>query len=271
MNVLYKYTENRYKLQVQRDFKKKEKTKVKYDTPITDLKELQRIQISRIKRMIYEYSFCNDFKFFGTITIDSKVCDRYNLEECFKILRKTINQMKNKYKWKKDDFRYLIICEKHVDGAFHFHGLFSEVLENDLYINNNLYLSSSYFDRCGKINSWSIIDNKEACACYIQKYIIKDFVKTINGTTYICSRGLKRAEKFYIENLEHFEDFSGFDYENDFVKSKDINLFTDKDLTFYLTFYANYYEPVVYRKTNLGNFVKNLLTNKKNNNILNIT
>lgn len=180
MNVLYKYSDLRYKLQVQRDRKENtHKSKVKYNETLTSREELDRIQISRTKRMIYEYSFCNDFKFFGTITIDENNCDRYSLNECFSLLRKTINQMKNKYHWKRDDFRYLIICEKHEDGAFHFHGLFSDVLENDLYINNNNYLSSNYFDRCGKINSWSIIENKEACACYIQKYITKDFIKSI--------------------------------------------------------------------------------------------
>lgn len=93
----------------------------------------------------------------------------------------------------------------------------------------------------------------------------------MGGSTYICSRGLKRAEVYKIENVESFTDFVGFDFENDFVKTKNINLLYDKDLAFYLTFYANYDDSVCFRKTTFEYFIRNLLTNKLNNDTLRVT
>ena len=75
--------------------------------------------LSRAKRMIREYSLCNDFQYFFTSTVNSELADRYSLSECQKNIRKIMKSIKRKNK----DFIYLFITEKHKDGAFHFHSL----------------------------------------------------------------------------------------------------------------------------------------------------
>lgn len=76
-------------------------------------------------------------------------------------------------KAKNHDFKYLFITEQHRDGAFHFHGLCTDL---KLYNNTYGYLSSKDFDRLG-FNSFSPIISKEKVANYITKYITKHCVK----------------------------------------------------------------------------------------------
>lgn len=95
----------------------------------TDKEEVNRISLSRTRRNIRELALCNDFEYFCTITVNSAKCDRYSLDEVQDNLRKCLRNIRNN----SDDFKYLILTEKHKDGAFHFHGLMSGV--SDLYVN----------------------------------------------------------------------------------------------------------------------------------------
>ena len=118
------------------------------------------------------------------------------------------------YKRKNKDFIYLIIFEKHKDGAYHLHGLLGG-LGLDLYKNNNGYLSLYDFEELG-FNSLSVIKDKIKVSSYITKYITKDFVKTSSGYSYFHSKDLKFAKRFYLDDF----DFSNLKlkFENDFVK-----------------------------------------------------
>lgn len=83
----------------------------------TDKKEVERISLSRTRRSIRELALCNDFEYFCTITVNSSKCDRYSLDEVQDNLRKCLRNIRNS----SNNFKYLIITEKHKDGAFHFH------------------------------------------------------------------------------------------------------------------------------------------------------
>lgn len=83
----------------------------------TDKKEVERISLSRTRRNIRELALCNDFEYFCTITVNSAKCDRYSLDEVQDNLRKCLRNIRNN----SNNFKYLIITEKHLDGAFHFH------------------------------------------------------------------------------------------------------------------------------------------------------
>lgn len=83
----------------------------------TDKKEVERISLSRTRRNIRELALCNDFEYFCTITVSSAKCDRYFLDEVQDNLRKCLRNIRNS----SNNFKYLIITEKHKDGAFHFH------------------------------------------------------------------------------------------------------------------------------------------------------
>lgn len=182
----------------------------------TDKKEVERISLSRTRRNIRELALCNDFEYFCTITVNSAKCDRYSLDEVQDNLRKCLRNMRNS----SEDFKYLIITEKHLDGAFHFHGVMSGVSDL-LYSNKFGYLSCSKLDVLG-FNTFSKIESLEKVANYILKYISKDCVKNSKNQVYICSRGLKKAERSELNtNINNIIEFS---YSNDFVDILDFDV-----------------------------------------------
>lgn len=181
----------------------------------TDKKEVDRISLSRTRRNIRELALCNDFEYFCTMTVNSAKCDRYSLDDVQDNLRKCLRNIRNS----SDNFKYLIITEKHKDGAFHFHGLMSGL--SDLYINKFGYLSCSKLDVLG-FNSFSEIQSLEKVANYILKYITKDCVKNSKNQIYISSRGLKKAERSELNT--NINNDIHFTYSNDFVDILDFDV-----------------------------------------------
>lgn len=182
---------------------------------ITDKKEVERISLSRTRRNIRELALCNDFEYFCTITVNSAQCDRYSLDEVQDNLRKCLRNIRNN----SNNFKYLIITEKHLDGAFHFHGLMSNI--SDLYVNRFGFLSNSKLDVLG-FNSFSKIESLEKVANYILKYISKDCVKNSKNQVYISSRGLKKAERSELNT--NINNDIAFTYYNDFVNILDFDV-----------------------------------------------
>lgn len=181
--------------------------KEKLDIKITDDEEIERISKSRTKQKIKELALCNDFKYFYTQTLKD---NRYDLEN----FKKVIQEKFKAYKRKNKDFIYIIIYEKHKDGAFHLHGLIGGV-GNDLYINNNGYYSLAFFEELG-FNSISAIKDKEKTSSYITKYITKDIIKTDSNMSYFHSKGLKFAKRTKFDDFN----YSNLDltFENDYIK-----------------------------------------------------
>lgn len=136
-----------------------------------DKSECERVSLSRSRRFIREISLCNNFTHFVTLTVNKEMCDRYNIDVCQEHLR---HILKN-YKKLHSDFKYILITEKHKDGAFHFHGLMKGL--GELYTNSQGYLSCKYFDDRLGFNSFSLIKDYNKCCNYITKYITKDCVK----------------------------------------------------------------------------------------------
>lgn len=96
------------------------------------------------------------------------------------------------------DMKYLIIPEQHKDGAWHFHALlsgFKGTMRDSRHTSATgrpVYNITSY--RSG-FSTAVHIDDREAVAYYVTKYITKDFVKQFNQRRFFCSRNLKRPVK----------------------------------------------------------------------------
>lgn len=183
--------------------------------------EVKRCSLSRTKRNIRELALCNDFKYFVTLTVNSVMCDRYSLD----IVQDRLKKCLKKIKRNNSDFKYLFITEKHKDGAFHFHGLCNEF--NDLYTNDNGYLSSHIFNDEIGFNSFSKIKDYSKCCNYITKYITKDCIKNSHNQIYISSRGLKKATREEFDYIDFKPTF-----ENDYCSVKDFRLtdYTSSDI-----------------------------------------
>lgn len=212
---LYNYNDNNFRIVKIKSCKNSGFEEIKKKNTFIDLnsEEVQRCSLSRTKRNIRELALCNNFEYFATFTVNSEKCDRYTLNNVQDEIKKILHKIKRKNK----DFAFLIITEKHKDGAFHFHGLIKGI--TDLYINENGYLSSKIFtDELG-FNSFSKIKDYTKCCNYITKYITKDCIKNSHNQIYISSRGLKKAIKEEFQNIDFIPSFT-----NDYVSIKDFTL-----------------------------------------------
>lgn len=208
---IYYYNDNTFRIVCNKYTKEKGFEEVKnYIDFLGDEEETKRTSLSRTKRNIREIALCNNFTHFATLTVSDQN-KRYSLEKVQAQLKYIIQE---KIRRKNKDFRYIFITEKHKDGAYHFHGLVSDL---PLYTNNNGYLSNKAFD-CLGFNSFSVIKDYNKCCNYITKYITKDCVKNSSNQIYISSRGLKKAEKYEIKPIS-----IDWKYENDFCKVADYN------------------------------------------------
>ena len=178
--------------------------------------------VTRARTRVFELAICNDFEYFITLTINKEKLDRYELKEYIKKLGQFIRNYRRDFEV---NIQYLLIPEKHKDGAWHMHGLVKGIPKEHLHKNEHGYLDwQEYKDKFGYC-SIDKIKNKEAVSKYITKYIRKSF-DTDRGITekesklYYSSRGLKRPEKIKEGTLNgHHLDKIPFEYENDYVRT----------------------------------------------------
>lgn len=224
---LYNYNNNNFRIVKIKSCRNSGFEEIKKKDSFIDVNsdEVKRCSLSRTKRNIRELALCNDFEYFATFTVNSEKCDRYTLNDVQDKIKKLLHKIKRKNK----DFAFLIITEKHKDGAFHFHGLIKGI--TDLYINDNGYLSSMIFDNELGFNSFSKIQDYTKCCNYITKYITKDCIKNSHNQIYISSRGLKKAIKEEFNNIDFIPTFT-----NEYVSIKDFTLdsLSNEDLLYFI-------------------------------------
>jgi len=174
--------------------------------------------ISRAKNKVFEYSFCNEFEYFVTLTIDAKKYSRDDLKTYYKDFGKFLN---NYNSYNKTKVQYIFIPERHKDGNWHMHGLVKGILPKHLEVNEHGYLDwFHYRNKFGYI-SLDPIRNQEACSKYITKYVNKnlaDSIKEVNAHMYYVSKGLNKAVEVKRGTLS--DNSIPFDFENDYVKIK---------------------------------------------------
>lgn len=180
-----------------------------------DVISSSEVSISRTKRNIRRICLSNNFEYFATWTIDSKLCDRFHLENCIDEMRKHLKAFHRKY----NSFKYIYIIETHKNGAFHFHGLVKGIPVDELkkyskgekynipkYIYDSVEKGAeifhcSFFDSRLGFNTFSKIKSYTKCCNYIIKYISKDFVKTKENQIYFCSRGLSKGLHYEVSHI----------------------------------------------------------------------
>lgn len=194
--------------------------------------------VTRARTKVFDLAICNDFEYFITLTINKEKLDRYELKEYIKKLGQFIRNYRRDYE---ADVQYLLIPEKHKNGAWHMHGLIKGIPKEQLKLftledklpyrlrelimeGRKIYNWEKYVEKFG----WCTLEtvrNKEAISKYITKYVRKSF-DTDRGITekesklYYCSRGLKRPKKKKEGTLngDHLDKIP-FKYENDYVRT----------------------------------------------------
>lgn len=163
--------------------------------------------MKRAQDKVLEIALVNEFKYFVTLTISPKECDRASPEEISKKLKKWLsNQVQ------RNNIQYLIIPEYHKDHkSIHFHGLMTgdlDLKDSGLETKPN---SDGEIKKIYNINNWTLgystaIDltgSVVAVSHYIVKYITKGTEKILGNVYYAGGKDLQREVPTTYE-IEHF-------------------------------------------------------------------
>lgn len=196
--------------------------------------------LSRAKQTVREYALCNPWDYWCTFTIDPQKYDRYNLDKYFRDFAKFLNNY-NSYKCPQEyKVKYLFVPEQHEDGAWHMHGFIKGIKPQDLYINQNGYLSWKQYDRKFGFISMDKIKDQERASSYILKYMTKDKDKNVTELhrhSYYCSQGLERAAELF-RGHAHFKGIWDWEHEDGYVKVKNLDVRKD-NISDYMEIYEH--------------------------------
>lgn len=145
----------------------------------------------RARAAVREIALCNRFSFFVTLTLDKEKVNRYDMNAITKKLNSWLdNQVRRK------GLQYVLVPERHKDGAIHFHGFFNDALEA---------VPSGHSDRAGheifNLPAWrlgfttaiGLYGEYDKAVAYVCKYIGKQGEKP-GGRWYYSGGELARPE-----------------------------------------------------------------------------
>lgn len=179
--------------------------------------------INRTKTRISDYILCNEFTHFVTFTFDRKNSkvkseeDRHDLLKMSKLLITWLNtEQVNHFRRHGKKFKYLIVPERHKNGAWHFHAVFQGYKNEieDFYSSKNKYLTVDEIrsknkkpkNQRGFLPRYTLgrseiapVKDKFRMSNYIKKYITKELINEKYKKRYWASRNLKLPE--VIENI----------------------------------------------------------------------
>lgn len=182
---------------------------------------VMEVSYKRTKGKVYQYARSNDWDWFVTLTFSPDKVDRYDYDVCIKKLKPWLDNLRRSSPF----LSYLVVPERHKDGAWHFHGLFSGVDDKVIvwtgkWVIKRLRASGrrSRFVRSDekiyKFGSYKLgwmtatrVRQKDRVMSYITKYITKDLcAASVGRKRYWCSRNLLLpVEEVY--NLEANDKF----------------------------------------------------------------
>ena len=174
--------------------------------------------LSRTKSAVLELALCNHWDWFVTLTLDPAKFDRFDLplwRAKFSQWVRNFNRLHNTH------IAYLLIPERHKDGAWHMHGLLSGLPDSVLMVNEYGYMDwPAYARKFGYISMGRVRD-RERVSKYITKYVTKDMAGRageLGAHLYYASHGLRRAEVVR-DGFAVFSDAFAPDYRNDYLFS----------------------------------------------------
>lgn len=179
---------------------------------VREFDELERsLEVSRKRTVdkIHSYVRSNTWEYFLTFTFSKDKVNRFDYEECSKKLSQWLKDMKKRYC---PNMCYLIVPERHKDGAYHFHGLFSNCEGMDIRDSGKKVIKKSgqgkniRYKRTNEViylfgryklgwTTATVVKDSQRAGRYILKYITKDLVSNVKGKKrYWVSKNLETPE-----------------------------------------------------------------------------
>lgn len=171
--------------------------------------------ISRAITTCRNIALSNEWDYFITLTLDSEKYDRFDLSKFHKDLSSFFKYLNRKFTC---CIKYLLVPERHKNGAWHMHGLIRGIPLSCLSINDNGFLSfipySNKFGYC----SLSPVVSSVAVSLYITKHLskqIKSGVIDLGQHLYYHSRGLDHGVTIALLPATKLPDNFVFQYESE--------------------------------------------------------
>jgi len=167
------------------------------DTAEAKAEDVER-SMRRARAKVRRIALSNDFRWFVTLTLDPTRIDRYDVGE---VVRKLSQWCSNQVK--RRGLRYILVPERHKDGALHFHGFFSDALEA---------VASGHRDKGGRmiynLPQWTLgftaaielYGDYAGAVAYVCKYIGKQGDKPA-GRWYYSGGDLREPETEYVDTF----------------------------------------------------------------------
>lgn len=153
--------------------------------------------INRTHRILKDYILCNNFTHFFTLTISPDYCDRLDDILVQSKVKTWLNNIR-----RHSSLGYIVVPERHKNGALHFHGVMTNPSTLNLY-------DSGHKDRSGRIiyhtkqykmgfHDFTEIGSLDAVSQYVRKYLSKQFYDREKfKKRFWASRNLKKPEIIY--------------------------------------------------------------------------
>lgn len=167
------------------------------------------VSMARARAVVRDIALMNPFTHFFTGTLSQAVVDRYDAAA----VGKKVQTLMRNISYRKG-FRYLIVAERHKDGAIHFHGLVipgsvSLIRATDPHTGRSL--STEQSQPVYNVTDWTLGfstciplygEYGQVCS-YVTKYISKETEKIL-GKWYLASRDLiRRPETHLVDGLDY--------------------------------------------------------------------
>lgn len=94
--------------------------------PADEVKRAENVKraVRRAKQNLRDLALCNDMRYFVTLTLDQAVVDRYDMKEITRRLNAWCSNQVQRC-----GLAYVLVPERHKDGAVHFHGFVNDAVE----------------------------------------------------------------------------------------------------------------------------------------------
>ena len=177
----------------------------------------------RARAKVRRLALANEFSYFVTLTLSPEMVDRYDAAAIMKKVNVWLGNMV-----KRHGLSYILVPERHKDGAFHFHGFFSD----DTY--SFRAVPSGHYDRQGheiyNLPDWRfgfsaairLYGNYSQAVGYVCKYIGKQGGERPMGRWYYSGGDLREPQKDYsvMDYRQLAEEYAGEAVELDIPGSK---------------------------------------------------
>lgn len=171
--------------------------------------------LSRVRKQIRVLGCSNEWDWFVTLTQSAEKRDRYDLKAWKRDFRKLMVRINLRHKRQGiAPVKYLLVFEKHADGAWHMHGLmtgltdaetrkfeFGDKLPDKIREKIRDGQDVREWTEYSKDFGWTVLDrvrSPEGVAKYVSKYITKDMqrmVSELGEYMYFRSQGLSKGRK----------------------------------------------------------------------------